>query len=217
MIENKKTVKRKSSSESLEEMMEYLFKNTKPLLAPPAARIENIVANLRAVIDELDRNFTSAKNLILELARLLDETKQCQRSQVCRKIKEALRDKIKEGKITGKWIERCLPQDYKRIYAERKQSSLSGKVKKLERVILVDNKGKTIAGEEPSPGTTSQESEEAAPHPSLITEHERLSAAEIKFTITKDRYDEVKNAMRNGSSCCYLIFDLNTGLLLRSE
>ena len=102
--------------------------------------------------------------------------------------------KIKEGKITKKWIERCLPQEYKRTYAKSEQSSLSSKVKKLEKIIIVDNKGKTVAGEEePSSWTSSQQSEEAAPHnASLFAEHEHLSAAEIEFTITKDRYDEVK-------------------------
>jgi hypothetical protein len=90
--------------------------------------------------------------------------------------------------------------------------------KKVEKIIIVDNKGKIIAGEDRSPRTRSLESEEAAPHnPPLIIEHEHFSADEIKFTITKDRYPEVENAMRNDSSCCYLIFDRNTGLLLRSE
>jgi len=51
----------------------------------------------------------------------------------------------------------------------------------------------------------------------MMTEAEHLSGAEIKFTIPKDRYGEVKTAMCNGSNCCYLVFDRNTGLLLRSE
>ena len=42
-----------------------------------------------------------------------------------------LADKIKEGKITKKWIERCLPQEYRRRYVKSEQSSLSGKAKKL--------------------------------------------------------------------------------------
>ena len=88
-----------------------------PILLP-ATRIETVVVNLRAVIDELDRNFASAKSLILELARLLDETKQCKQSQICIKIKEMLADKIKEGKITKKWIERCLPREYRRRYVK---------------------------------------------------------------------------------------------------
>ena len=114
-----------------------------PILTP-ADRIEAVVVNLRAVIDELDRNFASAKSLILELARLLDETKQCKQSQICTKIKEILADKINEGKITGKWIERCLPQEYRRRYVKSEQSSLSRNAKKLGE-ILVDNEGKSLA------------------------------------------------------------------------
>src|SRR5690348_9520872 len=122
-----------------------------PILTP-ADRIKIVVIDLKAVIDRLDRNFTSAKSLILKLARLLDETKECKQSQICAKIKEILQDKIKEGKITKKWIERCLPQEYRRRYAKSEQSSLSGKAKKLEKIIIVDNEGKTVAGEEePSP------------------------------------------------------------------
>ena len=121
-----------------------------------ADRIKIVVVDLRAVIDALDRNFTSAKSLILKLARLLDETKQGKQSQICAKIKEMLADKIKEGKITKKWIERCLPQEYRRRYVKSEQSSLSGKAKKLEKIIIVDNKGKTVAGnEEPSPYNSS--------------------------------------------------------------
>src|SRR5437016_8227354 len=107
-------------------------------------QIENIIAKLRDVIDELDKNFADAKSLILELARQLDETKQSEQIQICRKIKETLKDKINEGKITGKWIEECLPQEYKRKYAKSELSSLSGNAKKVGK-ILVDNEGKSLA------------------------------------------------------------------------
>ena len=68
--------------------------------------------------------------------------------------KEMLADKIKEGKITKKWIERCLPQEYRR-YAKSEQSSLSGRAKKLEKIIIVDNEGNTVAGDETSPYNSS--------------------------------------------------------------
>ena len=130
----------------------------------------------------------------------------------------------------------------------------------MEKIIVVDNEGKTIAWEEePSPynsstidnnsaftqpwkrdaiqpiqkeqdedvlegddgdeaWTRSQGSEEEVPCSLLKREPEHLMAgAEIKFTIPKERYEEVKTAMSNGSNCCNLIFDRNTGLLLRSE
>ena len=107
-------------------------------------QVENIIAKLRDVIDEHDKNFADAKSLILELARHLDETRQCEETQICRKIKEMLNDKIKEGKITGKWIEECLPQEYKRKYAKSELSSLSRNAKKVGK-ILVDNEGKSLA------------------------------------------------------------------------
>ena len=105
-------------SECPREVIDALLKNPMSILTP-ATQIKTVVVDLRAVIDALDRNFTSAKSLILKLTRLLDETKQCRQSQICRKIKEMLKDKIHEGKITGKWIERCLPQEYRRMPASR--------------------------------------------------------------------------------------------------
>jgi uncharacterized protein YnzC (UPF0291/DUF896 family) len=259
MIEDKKIVKRRISSECLAQAIDAVLKSPMPILTP-ADRIKTVLVDLKAVIDELDRNFTSAKSLILKLARLLDETKQGKQSQICAKIKEMLADKIKEGKITKKWIERCLPQEYRRRYVKSEQSSLSGKAKNLEKIMIVDNEGKTVAvEEEPSTYNSStidnnstftqpqgrdaiqpiqkdtpnnlgisendddggciraQEWEEAFLKALMMIEAEHLSGAEIKFTIPKERYEEVKTAMSNDSNCCYLIFDRNSGSFLRSE
>jgi hypothetical protein len=131
LIENKKIRKRRRiSSECLAQTIDAVLKSPMPILTP-ATRIKTVVVDLKAVIDALDRNFASAKSLILKLARLLDETKQGKQSQICTKIKEMLADKIKEGKITKKWIERCLPQVYRRRYGKSEQSSLSVRAKKL--------------------------------------------------------------------------------------
>jgi len=224
-------------------------------------QIENIIAKLRVVIDERDKNFADAKSLILELARHLDETRQCEETQICRKIKEMLKDKINEGKITGKWVEECLPQEYKRKYAKSELSSLSSNAKKVGK-ILVDNQGKSLAEsssyedssidniahiahiahtqtqgrdrnqtlQKNTPNNLGilendhgcrcisvQEWEEAFRKALMMTQDEHLSGAEIKFTIPKERYEEVKTAISNGSNCCYLIFDRNSGSFLRSE
>jgi hypothetical protein len=222
---------------------------------------KNIIAKLRVVIDERDKNFADAKSLISELARNLDETKQSEQTQICRKIKEMLNDKINEGKITGKWIEECLPQEYKRKYAKSELSSLSRNAKKVGK-ILVDNEGKSLAEsssyessnidniahiahiahtqtqgrdrnqilQKDTPNNLGisendygcrcisvQEWEGAFHKAIMMTQDEDFFGAEIKFTIPKDRYEEVKTAMCNGSNCCYLVFDRNTGLLLRIE
>ena len=65
-------------------MIDALLKSPIPILTP-ATQIKTVVVDLRAVIDALDKNFASAKSLILKLARLLDETKECKQSQICTK------------------------------------------------------------------------------------------------------------------------------------
>jgi hypothetical protein len=172
-----------------------------------------------------------------------------------------LKDKIKDGKITGKWIEECLPQEYKRKYAKSELSSLSRNAKKV-RKILVDSEGKSLAEsssyessnidniahiahiahtqtqggdrnqtlQKDTPNNVGisendygcrcisvQEWEEAFLKALMMTQDEHLPGAEVKFSIPKDRYEEVKTAMSNGSNCCYLIFDRISGSFLRSE
>lgn len=83
-----------------------------------------------------------AKDLIHELALRLDESKRCERDQVST-IKEIMKDKIREGKITAKWIEDCLPPEYKRKYTTKSEvSSLS---KENMKEIEVDARGNSIS------------------------------------------------------------------------
>jgi len=128
--------------------------NTNPYMSSSDSKIiDGIIADLRTTIDELANNSNTAKNLILELARRFDETKRCEQSQICREIKGILQDKIQEGKITEKWIEECLPQEYKRKYTKSEVSSLSKQAqrnveeKKLKNknIIAVDaQSGKSV-------------------------------------------------------------------------
>jgi hypothetical protein len=101
--------------------------------------IEGIIIDLMLVVDQLGKNFMKAKDLIHELARRLDESKQCERDQVSRKIKEILKDKIREGKITAKWIEDCLPLEYKRKYTTKSEDTSLSKENMKE--IKVDASG----------------------------------------------------------------------------
>ena len=103
--------------------------------------IKGIIADLRSVIDQLSLNFTSERDLIHRLARRLDESKQCEQDQICQRIKEILKDKIQERKITDKWIEECLPKEYKGKYVKSELSSLS---KSSPKKILVSSQGNTI-------------------------------------------------------------------------
>ena len=51
--------------------------------------------------------------------------------------------------------------------------------------------------------TRSMESDEAPGKVPIRESEHFLASAEIKFTIPKERYEEVKTAMRNGSNCCH--------------
>ena len=101
-----------------------------------------IIVRLKLVVDQLSSNFVKAKDLIHELARHLDESKLCERDQVSRKIKKILKEEIKEGKITAKWIEDCLSPEYTRKYTPKSEvSSLS---KENRKEIVVDASGNSI-------------------------------------------------------------------------
>lgn len=86
--------------------------------------MRQVLTDLKLAIDQIDSSFKNARDLILELARILDESGECERRSISRKIKEMLADKIQEGKITAKWIHDCLPSEYKREY-KREVTSLS--------------------------------------------------------------------------------------------
>jgi hypothetical protein len=87
--------------------------------------IKNIIAKLRIIVDHIDSPRKQAQDLIHELARLLDEKGLCERYNISKKIKEILKDKVHAGKVTGRWIESCLPPEYKRTYVKSELSSLS--------------------------------------------------------------------------------------------
>jgi hypothetical protein len=106
--------------------------------------IKNIITRLRITVDHIDSPRNYARDLIHELARQLDERRLCERDCISIKIKEILEDKIHAGKITERWIRKCLPQEYKREYAKDKRelSSLSNKPRTesiSEQTIMVGN------------------------------------------------------------------------------
>ena len=70
----------------------------------------------------------------------MDERELCERNQISRTIKKILKDKIKEGKVTEKWIEECLAPEYKRQYTKSEPSSLS-KQQPKRQIIEVSTEG----------------------------------------------------------------------------
>ena len=108
--------------------------------------IKSIIATLRVVVDQIDSNFKQARELILEIARQLDEGELCERNQISRTIKKILKDKIQEGKVTEKWIEECLDPEYKRQYTKSEPSSLS-KQQRKQQIIEISTEGKQVSPE----------------------------------------------------------------------
>jgi hypothetical protein len=203
--------------------------------------IKRIISNLRNVVDQFG---TNSKELVIELARRLDEEKVCERNKISRLIKYILKDKIREGKITAKWIEKCLPEEYKRDYSESEQNSLSRKAKKQQEMVI-DNSGKAHAvrsigfqkeqenleyrdeGKCPRCSELEErcseleercsELEEALRKVSKISTAEQLTDSEIKVTISKDKYKEIKSAMRESGNLFYIIADSINRVFVRTE
>lgn len=109
--------------------------------------IKNIIARLRITVDHIDSPRNYARDLIHELARQLDERRLCKRGHISIKIKEILEDKIRAGKVTERWIRKCLPPEYKREYIKDKRELSSLSEKKAgaeplsEQTIMVGNDG----------------------------------------------------------------------------
>jgi hypothetical protein len=116
--------------------------------------IKNIITKLRITVDHIDSPRNYARDLIHELARQFDEKRLCERGRISIKIKEILEDKIRAGKVTERWIRKCLPPEYKREYIKDKRelSSLSEKkpgTKSLsEQTITVGNDGQQTTSNE---------------------------------------------------------------------
>jgi hypothetical protein len=199
--------------------------------------IKGIINDLRLAVDQLGKDFIKAKDLIHELARRLDESKQCERDQVSRKIKEILKQEIKEGKITAKWIEDCLPSEYKRKYTTKSEdTSLS---KESTKEIEVDAQGNSISEPEsaifestetssenqsiPSPSQEIQEADnsELMRHlqksTNLNSAEYLLAKSKSEYIVLKEKHEtELTNALKNCNKYCCLFFDAN-GILLKIE
>jgi hypothetical protein len=82
--------------------------------------VKGIITDLKMMIENLYLKFTTLREIIQELAKRLDENKICKQEIVCQVIKEILKDKIIEGKISERYIESCLPTEYKRKHIRKK-------------------------------------------------------------------------------------------------
>jgi hypothetical protein len=104
--------------------------------------VNGIIADLKMVVEKFHFEFTKLREIIQELAKRLDENKICKQDIICHVIKEILKEKIDEGKISERYIESCLPTEYKRKYIRKKiieSEQISVSQNKSPFVIQKDN------------------------------------------------------------------------------
>jgi hypothetical protein len=82
--------------------------------------VNGIIVDLKMLIEKFHLEFTKLREIIQELAKRLDENKICKQEIICQAIKEILKEKIAEDKISERYIESCLPTEYKRKHIRKK-------------------------------------------------------------------------------------------------
>jgi len=105
--------------------------------------VNGIIADLKMMVEELHFEFMKLREIIIELARRLDEEQICKQETICQAIKEILKEKIAEDKISERYIESCLPTEYKRKHIRKKiikteQISVSQKNNQVTSLIQKD-------------------------------------------------------------------------------
>jgi hypothetical protein len=196
-------------------------------------RFNEIIVDLKVAIDQLDYSFTNFNEIITELARRIYHYNNCEKDKICQVIKEILADKINEGKISSKWIEKCLPKAYKRKYTVKNEQSLLSP--KIPKTITITNAKKEVldaTGIEPifHSKNNSINSSEIMVHPEKKNEIVEIQTCELKeglrkqqqflsgdqifseesvFVIQLDHFRLVNEVIEKSNKYCYMKFDSN--------
>lgn len=179
----------------------------------------DIIQKLLHLIDIYCSIGAEIRGVILDLARWMDETRQCQQDEICRKIKHILKEKIDQGKISDRWIEESLPQEYKRQYTKTELSSVS-KENEQEQVLSIVKKhgAKSITEIEFNAGDskaiakndTNELSQEDIKKYAGILERSLdaidISKNPLEFSIPRDKYQNLITAMQDSDNAIYAIF-----------
>jgi hypothetical protein len=174
---------------------------------------DEIVTKLKETIDARHLYTHRLNELLLVLARYLDENEGYERNQICRKIKEKLQDKIKERKITERWIEECLPQEYKRRYSKSEVSSVSSENKQGQISSLITQDAESYAVKEfdiedhkPSADPPiSKASQADADELQRCVNCFEISKNEVQFTIPRRKYENLNAAMEESNAAIYVV------------
>ena len=141
--------------------------------------INYLVTNLKYSIDKINQSFKEVKEQVLELAIALDVSKQCDRSDISKQIKHLLEDCIKKGKITARWIEESLPDEYKRKYTKSEPTSLSKNNKRETTVVTEESSNVQTLVSQISNGSSNNNDENMKSLQNLYTKELRDRDEEI--------------------------------------
>jgi hypothetical protein len=188
-----------------------IIENTNTSYSLEDKSIEGIIADLRVVIDQIGNSQSNARHLILELARRLEEGNTYEQDQICIRIKEILRDKIKEHKVTERWIEKCLPAKYKGKHTKTELSSLSRRNKRnpTEEALSIQQDKEALYSE-------NCELKEALKRQTAFIGADQISANEITYIVRAEKFNQITEAMEISMDFIRLVFD-KSGLLERVE
>jgi hypothetical protein len=165
----------------------------------------------------------------------MNQAKLCEQSQICRRIKDSVKDKIKEGKISKKWIEECLPQEFKRKYTKSEVSSLSSQNRRLQTRKNNDSpltQDAWSCSEESDPkiitcgsiddslnisqrdddkykqlSLENIELKEALRQQQTFLRADQVIKREAQFFIPKEKYDDLRLAMDSSKDLVLVVFD----------
>lgn len=154
-------------------------------------KIKGLITDLKDRIDVVSEQQESLKEHILVLAKKLIESKLCETDKISITIKEILKNEIKARKISSRWIEEILPEEYKRKYVKDKANSSLSKKKKQTPLLVIENSGKSFAvTQEEDTSTDSSKKKD------LFYNNDREEPAELDFSnvdIIRE-YKELKDA-----------------------
>ena len=183
-------------------------------------RLRELIIDLKCIVDDLSYQYGKFKDMILELANRLDKEKLCEQNKISQVIKDILKDKIMDGKISSKWIEECLPSIYKRKYnIKTEHCSLSKKkVSTINegKIIVIDDKNSIPIIENKldysiydSDDIETCEIKEAFRKQQQFVNGDEIFSEETIFRIPKEKFQLITETIEKSNKFCYLKFDKN--------
>jgi hypothetical protein len=85
--------------------------------------LKGILIDLQKLITGRQNLIPRVNDLIIKLAKRLDEIKACEPNNISSAIKHLLRENIIRGEITSRYIHRSLPVKFKRSYFRKREQS----------------------------------------------------------------------------------------------